>query len=78
MTTVEILSEKIAELTLENAEMLSDMQGLLEQLDKLTIIIEILNQYLKGEKYLITAIIDGEDAKILADFFGIPLEEIKE
>lgn len=78
MTTIEYLGKQISELSIKNAQTMSEMDKLSEALNSLSKIYDILNKYLKTEKNILTAIIEGEDAKIIANFFGKKLEEIKE
>ena len=85
MTTNEYLLERITELELELAEVKSKYDELSEHHDetvdffeKLTLEHEILEKYLKPDKHLIVAIIEGEDAKTIADMFRIRLSPNKE
>lgn len=84
-TTNEYLVERIAELELELAEAKSDYDTLAEHheetmrfFDGYAEAYEILNEYLKPEKHLVTCIIDGEDAQRVAQIFGLKLQPIKE
>lgn len=75
---IEKLGKNIAELSIEKARLESDNETLANFINDCLGIFEILNLYLKPERHLVTAIIDGEDAKMIADFFGFKLDKVKE
>jgi hypothetical protein len=84
-TTNEYLLEKIAELELEIAELKCNYDELAEHhqetvdfFEGLTAEHELLSKYLKPEKHLVTAIIDGDDAIKVAKMFHLNLMSIKE
>ena len=73
--------ERIAELELELAQVKSDYDNLAEHheetmrfFEDFTEVYEILNEYLKPEKHLVTCIIDGEDAIKVANMFHLNLK----
>ena len=84
-TTNEYLVERIAELELELAEAKALYDDLAEHHEEtvnffegLTAEHELLSKYLKPEKHLVTAIIDGDDAIKVAKMFNLNLMSIKE
>jgi hypothetical protein len=85
MTTNEYLLERITELELELAETKCKFDELSEHheetvyyFEKLNLEHDILSKYLKPDKHLIVAIIDGEDAETIAEMFRIRLSPNKE
>lgn len=78
MTMNEYLSEQIGDLSLKLAQFRSENDLLAKALQETTEILNILSEHLKSERNLLVAVIDGEDAEILADFFGKRLEGITE
>lgn len=85
MTVNEHLLDRITELELELAEIKCKYDELAEHheetvmfFEKLNNEHEILRKYLKPDKHLIVAIIEGEDAKTIADLFRLRLSPNKE
>lgn len=83
--TTEYLLERIKELELEMAQMRCDYDELhdrhdatLECFEQLVEEHDILSNYLKPERNLVTCIIDGEDAVKIAKFFHLTLKPIRE
>ena len=68
---IEKLGDKIGKLSVENAKLETELETMANELEEFYLMYDILSTYLKRENDTVMCLIDGNDARVIANFFKL-------